>query len=92
MREYPRFLTPDFKPFNPLELARQTELIVARRRLRAWRGSTRTFTLFQFIGGLRLVMVLVVVCVTFTAGPTGQGTSQKNLESFILRDRCGELV
>jgi len=30
MEEYPRFLTPDFKPFNPLELAKQTELIVTR--------------------------------------------------------------
>jgi len=31
MEEYPRFLTPDFKPFNPLELAKQTELIVTRQ-------------------------------------------------------------
>jgi len=29
--EYPRFLTQDFKPFNPLELAKKTELIVTRR-------------------------------------------------------------
>jgi len=29
---YPRFLTPGFKPFNPLELAQETEKIVTRRR------------------------------------------------------------
>jgi len=28
--KYQRFLTPDFKPFNPLELARETEQIVTR--------------------------------------------------------------
>ncbi|MEO0184106.1 MAG: hypothetical protein ABIL40_11610, partial [candidate division WOR-3 bacterium] len=27
---YQRFLTPNFKPFNPIELARETEKIVAR--------------------------------------------------------------
>jgi len=31
MKEYQRFLTPDFKPFNPLELARETEDIVTRQ-------------------------------------------------------------
>jgi len=31
MMEYQRFLTPDFKPFNPLELAKQTEQIVTRQ-------------------------------------------------------------
>jgi uncharacterized Fe-S cluster-containing radical SAM superfamily protein len=30
MKEYPRFLTSDFEPFNPLELARETEKIVTR--------------------------------------------------------------
>jgi len=29
--EYQRFLTPGFKPFNPLELAKETEKIVARQ-------------------------------------------------------------
>ena len=29
--EYPRFLTPDSKPFDPLELAKKTELIVTRQ-------------------------------------------------------------
>ena len=30
MKEYQRFLTPGFKPFNPLELATETETIVTR--------------------------------------------------------------
>lgn len=30
MKEYPRFLTQGFEPFNPLELARETEKIVTR--------------------------------------------------------------
>lgn len=30
MKTYQRFLTPDFKPFDPLELARETEKIVTR--------------------------------------------------------------
>jgi len=29
--KYQRFLTPDFKPYNPLELARETEKIVTRQ-------------------------------------------------------------
>jgi uncharacterized Fe-S cluster-containing radical SAM superfamily protein len=31
MKDYQRFLTPDFKPFDPLELARITEEIVIRK-------------------------------------------------------------
>ena len=31
MKDYQRFLTPDFKPFDPLELARITEEIVTRK-------------------------------------------------------------
>jgi uncharacterized Fe-S cluster-containing radical SAM superfamily protein len=31
MKTYQRFLTPDFKPFDPLELARETEKLVTRR-------------------------------------------------------------
>lgn len=31
MKTYQRFLTPNFKPFDPLELARETEKIVTRR-------------------------------------------------------------
>ncbi|MBE0461117.1 MAG: radical SAM protein [Candidatus Aminicenantes bacterium] len=31
MKAYQRFLTPEFKPFDPLELARETEKIVTRR-------------------------------------------------------------
>ncbi|MFQ6094733.1 MAG: hypothetical protein ACE5NN_01185, partial [Candidatus Bathyarchaeia archaeon] len=30
VREYQRFLTPGFEPFDPLELARKTEIIVTR--------------------------------------------------------------
>ena len=32
MEKYPRFLTPDSKPFDPVELARRTEEIVTRYR------------------------------------------------------------
>ena len=31
MDKYQRFLTPSFKPFNPIELARRTEVIVTRQ-------------------------------------------------------------
>jgi uncharacterized Fe-S cluster-containing radical SAM superfamily protein len=31
MKEYQRFLTPNFKPYDPLELARETEKIVTRQ-------------------------------------------------------------
>jgi len=30
LREYPRFVVPDFEPFDPVELARETEKIVTR--------------------------------------------------------------
>ena len=30
-KEYPRFVTPDFEPFDPVELAKETEKIVTRR-------------------------------------------------------------
>jgi uncharacterized Fe-S cluster-containing radical SAM superfamily protein len=33
---YPRYVTPDFKPFDPLELARETEEIVCRGRSRKY--------------------------------------------------------
>jgi len=30
MKAYPRYLTPGFEPFDPVELARETEKIVCR--------------------------------------------------------------
>ncbi len=43
MKEYPSFLTQDSQPFDPLELARQTEKIVAR-------GASRKYTDFYCTG------------------------------------------
>jgi len=43
MLEYPRFITTNFKPFNPLELARKTEEIVCR-------GNERKYTHFYATG------------------------------------------
>jgi len=43
MIEYPRFITPSFKPFNPLELAKRTEEIVCR-------GDERKYTAFHATG------------------------------------------
>jgi uncharacterized Fe-S cluster-containing radical SAM superfamily protein len=43
---YQRFLTPDFKPFNPLELARETENIVTRQ---GSEGLERKYTNFYSV-------------------------------------------
>lgn len=43
MKTYPRFVTPDFKPFDPVELARETEKIVCR-------GNRRKYTDFYATG------------------------------------------
>ena len=40
---YPRYLTPGFTPFNPLELARRTERIVCQ-------GDRRKYTNFYRVG------------------------------------------
>jgi uncharacterized Fe-S cluster-containing radical SAM superfamily protein len=44
--KYQRFLTPDFKPFNPLELARETEKIVTRQ---GTEGPERKYTDFYSV-------------------------------------------
>lgn len=31
MKKYPRLVTPNFEPFDPVELARETEKIVCRQ-------------------------------------------------------------
>lgn len=46
MREYQRFLTQGFKPFNPLELARETEKIVTRQGVE---GLERKYTDFYSV-------------------------------------------
>ena len=43
MKDYPRFITPDFKPFNPVVLARETEKIVCS-------GNKRKYTDFYATG------------------------------------------
>jgi len=32
LREYPRYVTPDFEPYDPVELLRETEKTVTRHR------------------------------------------------------------
>lgn len=46
-KEYPRFLTPDSKPFDPLELVRETENIVTRK---GREGLERKYTAFYPVG------------------------------------------
>jgi uncharacterized Fe-S cluster-containing radical SAM superfamily protein len=43
MKAYPRFVTPGFEPFDPVELARETEKIVCR-------GDERKYTSFYCTG------------------------------------------
>ncbi|NIN00624.1 MAG: radical SAM protein [candidate division Zixibacteria bacterium] len=43
MREYPRYITPGFPPYDPVELAKMTEEIVSR-------GSARKYTAFYKVG------------------------------------------
>jgi uncharacterized Fe-S cluster-containing radical SAM superfamily protein len=43
MKEYPRYITPGFPPFDPIELASMTEAIVCR-------GSSRKYTKFYKVG------------------------------------------
>lgn len=43
MKEYPRYLTPGFAPYDPIELAEMTEEIVSR-------GSARKYTAFYKVG------------------------------------------
>ena len=51
--EYQRFLTPSFKPFDPLKLARETEKSSLGRGLTASKGSIRISTQFRFIEELQ---------------------------------------
>ena len=46
MEKYPRYLTPDSQPFNPLEVAKKTEEIVCR-------NSMRKYTAFYTVGVYR---------------------------------------
>lgn len=46
MREYPRFLTKGFKPFDPIELAKETEKIVTRK---GEEGLERKYTAFYSV-------------------------------------------
>lgn len=46
MKAYPRFITPKFAPFDPVELARQTEKIVTRGP----NGLERNYTRFYKVG------------------------------------------
>lgn len=43
MKTYPRFITPGFEPFDPIELARETEKIICR-------GDERKYTAFYATG------------------------------------------
>jgi uncharacterized Fe-S cluster-containing radical SAM superfamily protein len=43
MKDYPRFITPGFPPFDPLQLAELTESIVSR-------GTSRKYTKFSKVG------------------------------------------
>jgi len=43
MRDYPRYITPGFSPFDPIQLAKMTEGIVSR-------GSSRKYTAFYKVG------------------------------------------
>jgi len=43
MKDYPRYITPGFSPFDPIELARTTEEIVCR-------GASRRYTAFYKVG------------------------------------------
>ncbi len=43
MKEYPRYITPGFSPFDPIQLARMTEQIVSR-------GTSRKYTKFYKVG------------------------------------------
>jgi uncharacterized Fe-S cluster-containing radical SAM superfamily protein len=43
MREYPRLIIRDFKPYDPIDLARKTESIVCK-------GLSRKYTNFYFVG------------------------------------------
>lgn len=46
MEKYPRYLTPDLQPFNPLEVAKKTEEIVCR-------NNRRKYTAFYTVGVYR---------------------------------------
>ena len=43
MRDYPRYITPGFSPFDPIQLAQMTEQIVSR-------GTSRKYTKFYKVG------------------------------------------
>lgn len=43
MKDYPRYITPGFPPFDPIQLAKMTEMIVCR-------GSSRKYTAFYKVG------------------------------------------
>jgi len=49
---YQRFLTPDFKPFDPLELAKETERIVLREGPEGWERKYTDFYSVPVYGGI----------------------------------------
>lgn len=51
-RGYPRFITPDFEPFNPVELARKTEKIVTRSGPKGLERKYESFYATGVYGGI----------------------------------------
>ncbi|MGQ9469990.1 MAG: radical SAM protein [Nitrososphaerales archaeon] len=47
MEGYPRYITKEFKPFDPVELARRTEMIICRK---SQKGEERKYTSFYATG------------------------------------------
>ncbi|MCP8312999.1 MAG: hypothetical protein H3Z53_01315, partial [archaeon] len=47
MESYPRYVTKEFKPFDPFELAKRTEMIVCRK---GPMGEERKYTSFYATG------------------------------------------
>ena len=51
-KEYPRFVTPDFEPYDPAELAKETERIVTRRGLGGLERKYEDFYATGVYGGI----------------------------------------
>jgi uncharacterized Fe-S cluster-containing radical SAM superfamily protein len=51
-KEYPRFITPDFEPFDPVELAKETERMVTKTGLRGVERKYEDFYATGVYGGI----------------------------------------
>lgn len=85
--KYQRFLQPGFKPFDPLELARETEKIVTRKGKEGLERKYVGIYSAPVYRGIATGYAEAAVCVASTAGLIGLVTILNILVNFIQHER-----